>query len=182
MPDETTPEPADPFTPEKRPHRAYTEEEKKAWRKKRVNTNKKGNDAEKLAKAYLESQGYKVHRAVRAYRPIGNGRLINFQTDIFGCIDLVCKKPGERTRWIQVTTDSGFGRKVEALKSVHWDVTYDSVEIWQWMQRKMTAGMTRKEFLEWKHFKVRVLDDGFTQETKVHLPSTGASSKTAPVS
>jgi hypothetical protein len=105
-----------------------------------------------MAKTTLERQGYKVHRTIRS----------RFNSnDVFGCIDLVAKRRGERTRWIQVTSDGGIGRKATDLAEVPWDPLFDLVEVWQWKGRKMTAGMTREVWRKWQHFVVRSLWDDF---------------------
>ena len=79
-------------------------------KKRKVNTSSKGTAIELAAIKVLEAEGYKVHRCVRT--GVKRGPFYFSQSnDVFGCIDLVAKKKGERTRWIQVTADSGIGRK-----------------------------------------------------------------------
>ncbi len=104
-------------------------------RSKRVNRAAKGTAIELTAIKMLEAEGYTVHRCVRTGVKRGN-MYYSQSNDVFGCIDLVAKKHGERTRWIQVTADSGIGRKKDDLANVPWDPLFDSVEIWRWVGSK----------------------------------------------
>jgi hypothetical protein len=127
---------------------------------KRVNRSAKGTAIELAALKLLEAEGYKVHRCVRT--GVKRGPFYYSQSnDVFGCIDLVAKKKGQRTRWIQVTAHSGIGKKKADLAEVPWDPLYDSVEIWRWV-----GGGTRKhkstgEWLDRQYFQVYHLDDGY---------------------
>ena len=70
--------------------------------KRKVNTSAKGTSIELAAIKLLEAEGYKVHRCVRT--GVKRGPFYFSQSnDVFGCIDLVAKRFGSRTRWIQVT-------------------------------------------------------------------------------
>lgn len=149
--------------------------------KKRKNTNKIGNEAELIAKEHLERQGYLVHRAARAYRPVGNGQLVNVQTDVFGCIDLVAKKKNHATLWIQVTVDGGIGRKMKDLQKVPWNLD-DIVQVWQWKKRSMRECETRAEYQKWLHFRVIEIDHltddkEFAEKAKVFPLESNKSSK-----
>lgn len=82
----------------------------------------KGAQAEREAEACLQADGwitYRVMRGGRMYAPI----------DIFGCIDLIAKKQGHLTRWIQVTAAKYFTHKFEEMLTVPWGEG-DLVEIW----------------------------------------------------
>lgn len=82
--------------------------------------------------------------------------------DVFGCIDLIAKKAGERTRWIQVTADGGIGRKKNDLAEVPWDGLFDSVEIWRWVGTKRGRKDKRTgEKLDDLYFQVYRFDDEF---------------------
>lgn len=141
--------------------------------KGKVNTSKKGTSIELAAIKVLEAEGYKVHRCVRT--GVKRGPFYFSQSnDVFGCIDLVAKKKGARTRWIQVTADSGIGRKKKDLDEVPWDAQFDSVEIWRWV-----GGNTRKHkatgaFLDRQYFQVYRLDTGYElrkdDRVLLHLP------------
>jgi hypothetical protein len=125
--------------------------------KRKVNTSSKGTAIELAAIKVLEAEGYKVHRCVRT--GVKRGPFYFSQSnDVFGCVDLVGKKRGERTRWIQVTAHGGIGQKKKDLDEVPWDAAHDSVEIWRWV-----GGQTRKSKvtglpLERQYFQVYRLD------------------------
>lgn len=101
----------------------------------KVNTSVKGAVIERKAISILKSEGYIIHRAVRTGQWRG-GKYHSQSNDVFGCIDLVAKKFGERTRWIQVTAHSGIGQKKDDLAEVPWDPAHDNVEIWRWVGSK----------------------------------------------
>jgi hypothetical protein len=129
--------------------------------KKRANTSKKGQVVELLAIKLLEAEGYKVHRCIRTGSKRGP-LWISQSNDVFGCIDLVAKKLGERTRWIQVTADSGIGRKRKEMDEVPWDPQFDSVEIWRWVggrrdRKHKTTGAT----LQGQYFQVYHFDEKY---------------------
>lgn len=118
--------------------------------KKRKNTSRKGQVVELTAIKVLEAEGYKVHRCVRT--GVKRGPFYFSQSnDVYGCIDLIAKKIGERTRWIQVTADSGMGRKFEEMLTIPWDIDHDTVEVWRWVggqkrKHKVTGEMLDRQF------------------------------------
>lgn len=121
-----------------------------------MSTSSKGAETERKAIQILESQGYKVHRCVRTGTKRGP-IWVSISNDVYGCIDLVAKKLGERTRWIQVTMDSGIGRKMKDLSEVPWDKTHDSVEIWRWVggrqrKHKITGAPLDAQYFQVYHF------------------------------
>lgn len=129
-------------------------------KKRRVNTSSKGTAIELAAIKVLEAEGYKVHRCVRT--GVRRGPLyISQSNDVFGCIDLVAKRRGERTRWIQVTAHSGIGKKKADLDEVPWDTAFDSVEIWRWVGGASRKHKTTGAFLERQYFQVYRLDRAF---------------------
>lgn len=132
----------------------------KPAKKRRVNTSAKGTAIELAAIKILEAEGYKVHRCVRT--GVKRGPLyISQSNDVFGCIDLVAKKRGTRTRWIQVTADSGIGRKKKDLDEVPWDPVFDSVEIWRWVGGANRKHKTTGAFLERQYFQLYHFDHGY---------------------
>ncbi|MGB1697834.1 MAG: hypothetical protein ACPHK8_05495 [Thermoplasmatota archaeon] len=137
---------------------------KPARPKKGVNTSAKGTAVELTAIKILEAQGYKVHRCVRT--GVKRGKMyISQSNDVFGCIDLVAKKLGERTRWIQVTAHSGIGQKKQDLSEVPWDPLFDSVEIWRWVGGKHGRKDKRTgEVLDDLYFQVYCLDNDYALE------------------
>lgn len=129
-------------------------------RKKRVNTSTKGAHVELLAIKLLEAEGYKVHRCIRTGQRRGP-IYVSQSNDVFGCIDLVAKKLGHRTRWIQVTADSGIGRKRREMDSVPWDPQIDAVEIWRWVGGQKRRSKVDGSWLARQYFQVYHFDDGY---------------------
>jgi hypothetical protein len=128
--------------------------------KRKVNTSAKGTGIELAAIKVLEAEGYKVHRCVRT--GVKRGPFYFSQSnDVFGCIDLVAKKRGTRTRWIQVTAHSGIGQKKKDLDEVPWDPAHDSVEIWRWVGGQNRKHKATGAFLERQYFQVYHLDHGY---------------------
>lgn len=134
-----------------------------------VNRAAKGTAIELTAIKVLEAQGYTVHRCVRT--GVKRGKMYFSQSnDIFGCIDLVAKKQGERTRWIQVTADGGIGRKKADLAEVPWDCLFDSVEIWRWVGSKRGRKDKRTgERLDDMYFQIYHHDDSYELQADKRL-------------
>lgn len=126
----------------------------------KLNTSSKGTKIELLAIKILEAEGYKVHRCVRTGVSRG-GRYFSQSNDVFGCIDLVAKKRGERTRWVQVTAHGGIGQKKKDLSEVPWDPLFDSVEIWRWVGGRARKHKTTGEMLERQYFQVYHHDEDY---------------------
>lgn len=79
-----------------------------------------------------QGQGWTMHRTIRnsymtAAGPRSNGN------DVFGAVDLIGKKVGERTLWLQVTKHTTISNKIEALEAIPWDDRFDDVQIWRWV-------------------------------------------------
>lgn len=101
-----------------------------------VNKAAKGTRIELKAIKIMESMGYTVHRCVRTHVKRG-GMFISQSNDVFGCIDLIGKKHGHPTLWVQVTTKTvSIGSKMKDLHEVPWDDLHDKVEIWQYWGAK----------------------------------------------
>ncbi|MES2154743.1 MAG: hypothetical protein V4510_06360 [bacterium] len=140
-----------------------------AKNRKRANSSKKGQQVELLAIKLLEAEGYKVHRCVRT--GIKRGPFyISQSNDVFGCIDLVGKKMGERTRWIQVTAHSGIGQKKADIAEVPWDPLFDSVEIWRWVGGRRRKHKVTGVDLAAQYFQVYHFDDGFQLRADRRVP------------
>jgi hypothetical protein len=140
-----------------------------APKKRKVNTSSKGTAIELAAIKVLEAEGYKVHRCVRT--GVKRGLFYFSQSnDVFGCIDLVAKKRGTRTRWIQVTADGGIGRKKADLAEVPWDPAFDSVEIWRWVGGNARKHKTTGDWLERQYFQVYHLDHGYVLDKDRRIP------------
>ena len=137
--------------------------------KRKVNTSSKGTAIELSAIKVLEAEGYKVHRCVRT--GVKRGPFYYSQSnDVFGCIDLVAKKKGTRTRWIQVTAHSGIGKKKADLAEVPWDPVFDSVEIWRWVGGGARKHKTTGDWLERQYFQVYHLDQGYVLDKDRRIP------------
>lgn len=96
-----------------------------------------GLEHERRVLTHLRLEEHKVHRTTRTSRQRRGGRWMSQSNDIFGCIDILAKRAGERMRYIQVTSGSGdIGRKKAKLSRIPWDTQYESVEIWRWVSGK----------------------------------------------
>lgn len=107
----------------------------------------KGNGYELEAKKTLEAYGWKVFRQHRKPMFI-KGQMITVGADIFGC-DLVCKLPGVKTLWVQVSTPENLSAK-KAQMFVHpMNPQFETYEVWSRISGK-------------KEFEVHrfVVDDG----------------------
>ncbi|MCA1812095.1 MAG: hypothetical protein LC623_08815 [Halobacteriales archaeon] len=96
-----------------------------------VNRIEKGRRLEAQAVELLRSHGYDVHRCIRTPYQTPRGWK-SHANDIFGCVDLIAKRAGERTRWIQVTSSRSIGTRRTAFACIEWNPLHDSVELWQW--------------------------------------------------
>lgn len=93
-----------------------------------ANSNQRGNTYELEVKKILESEGWEVFRQHRKQMYM-NGKMIMVGCDVFGC-DLIAKKPGEKTLWVQVTTRPQKSLKSKTLLSYPWSFEHDSVQLW----------------------------------------------------
>jgi hypothetical protein len=99
---------------------------------KRKNPVEIGRKLELAAAKHIQGQDWKVHRTIRnsyqtAAGPRSNGN------DVFGAVDLIGKKSGERTLWLQITKHTTVRDKIEALEAIPWDDRFDDVQIWRWV-------------------------------------------------
>lgn len=108
-----------------------------------MSNSSKGNQYENEVKAILEADGWHVegqHRMAR-YLPdwaalkkgIKNAprRLVMQGRDVFGS-DLIAKKKGEKTRWIQVGVRDMRMAKIRQIwyATSAWNLEHDIVEVW----------------------------------------------------
>lgn len=111
-------------------------------------SNKARGDAHELeVKAYHEALGwtvFKQHRKVVGMIFVKDKRTGTMKmlprmagADIFGC-DMICKKRGELTKWIQVGADGAKSKKEKQLNEFQWDTNHESVEIWLRVEGKKT--------------------------------------------
>lgn len=86
----------------------------------------RGNAYEKEVKAILEEKGYVVERALPKLVWIpGRKAPISQSHDFFGCWDLIAKKAGERTLWIQVSTWEHFSDKRKQIVKAGFPINHD---------------------------------------------------------
>jgi hypothetical protein len=93
---------------------------------------KSGMQYQDWIRKYLEERGYSVEN----FKPISIRREIKgkevwqrFRQDPFDS-DLIAKKVGERTLWIQATLHTGLTIKKEKMLKHPWTIEYDDVQIW----------------------------------------------------
>ena len=101
---------------------------------KKRNNNQRGAEVERKVMHFLQERGYSVHHSVRSvYR---TGPIIRCNSnDVFHCIDIVAVNPGEKTRFIQVTTTSGIGAKLKKILKIKWNLRYSSIEVWRYASK-----------------------------------------------
>lgn len=111
-------------------------------------SNKAKGDAHELeVKDYLEALGwtvFKQHRKVAGMffvfdKRTGQKKMMPRMkgADIFGC-DIIAKKPGELTRWIQVGAEGAKSKKEAQLNEFYWDTDHETTEIWLRVEGKKT--------------------------------------------
>jgi hypothetical protein len=99
-----------------------------------MKSTQKGNLYEKEVKTILEADGWHVegqHRKVMWIRDkyTGQMKMIMAGRDIFG-VDLIAKKLGQKTRWIQVSTLTQKSAKQKQVLIFPWTLEHESVELW----------------------------------------------------
>lgn len=109
----------------------------------------KGKSYEREVVKILEKQGWMIEKAIN--KTVWNkGKVFSIAHDFFGMFDIIAKKAGHTTRWIQVSTWEMSSVKRNKLSSLNWTTDYDSVEIWARMRHQRIP-----------HFRVLHSDDGF---------------------
>lgn len=99
-----------------------------------MKSTQKGNQFEGEARKILEAQGWLVegqHRKVMWIRDKKTGlmKMIMAGRDIYGC-DLIAKKRGQRTKWLQVSTVSQKASKQRQVLIFPWTLEHEDVELW----------------------------------------------------
>lgn len=105
-------------------------------------SNKARGDAHELeVKTYLEAEGwtvFKQHRKIAGMVKTPKGLFPRMAgADIFGC-DMIAKKKGHLTRWIQVGVDGAKSKKEDQLNEFYWDPAHETTEIWLRVKGKKT--------------------------------------------
>ena len=99
-----------------------------------MKSTQKGNQYEREVRDILEAQGWLVegqHRKVMWIRDqkTGQMKMIMSGRDIYGC-DLIAKKLGSKTRWIQVSTVPQKSSKERQVMEFPWTLEHEDVELW----------------------------------------------------
>jgi hypothetical protein len=94
-----------------------------------MKSTQKGNQYEKEVKLILQAKGWHVEGQHRKVMFLGPGKMIMAGRDIYGC-DLICKKQGEKTLWIQVSTIENKSKKEKQVKEFPWTLEHESLQLW----------------------------------------------------
>ena len=87
-----------------------------------------GNGFEIEVKKTLEKDGYSVFRQHR--KPLFmKGKMITIGADVFGC-DLIARKQGQPTLWVQVSTVSQKSTKEKQVLEHPWNLIDEKVQLW----------------------------------------------------
>jgi hypothetical protein len=129
----------------------------------------KGNQYEIEVKKHLEAEGWTVFRQHR--KPLWiKKRMITVGADIFGC-DIIAKKKGHLTKWIQVSADGAKSKKEDQLNEFPWDTNHESVEIWLRVEGKKAF---RVFMLEGSVLPGGGLGQQFVEKELCHIRHTSA--------
>jgi len=95
-----------------------------------LSTRSRGSAAELEVQKWYEGRGWRVHRAYASVVQT-KGRAFSRSHDVFGLFDLVAKKPGEPTLWVQVTIGPRLAEKLKTLRAAGdlWNIC-DTCLIW----------------------------------------------------
>lgn len=92
-----------------------------------MNTAAKGKKFEKEVMDILESEGWLVEQAVNKTVWLGAGRVISVAHDFFGAFDVIGKRLGDPTLWVQVTVWDGVSeRRRKLLGGYQWNSDHDA--------------------------------------------------------
>lgn len=123
----------------------------------------KGRRIERIAIEVLEADGYLVERCRRQVVRRPGQAPFQVGNDFFGCIDIIAKKAGCRTLWIQVTGKGSAAAKIQAMNAVPWNLVADQVEVWRWVTGKSIDGRTGLP-RPTHYFQRYSLDDNFAKK------------------
>lgn len=119
----------------------------------------RGKTYEREAIKILEKQDWLVEHAMNKTIYI-KGRIMSISHDFFHMFDIIAKKPGYTTRWIQVSTWEQSSTKRKQLFSLNWTTDYDSVEIWARVRGGIKPGfriLHAKNGFEWDGLDVELV-------------------------
>ncbi len=95
-----------------------------------VSKRQRGSSLESQVRQLLIDWGYSVHRSQTSVIN-RNGMFFCNSNDVFHAIDIIALKPDEKSHWLQVTSDSGMGRKIDKLAPVKWNYEHSWIEVWK---------------------------------------------------
>ena len=122
----------------------------------RKGTSQKGTKYENFVANNFRLMKYTVHQVKQNRRRI-RGRFINIGEDILGA-DIIAKKKGRRTVWIQVTTGYQLKKKANAFFEFNcWTHIYDRLIVILAIENKEEAT------LQWKTYEWKDKTDIFTE-------------------
>lgn len=127
-----------------------------------ASSKQKGAAKEAHAAAIYERLGYRLEKARPVYRYI-NGRPRAKAVDLFGLFDLVGKRAGARTLWVQVKSqESDAYAACKAIReSGLFDARFDDVHVLNWLGASRPGAPGA--------FQVRRLDDDFATDRAMVL-------------
>lgn len=85
----------------------------------------KGSKYEREVMKILENDGWVVERAHPQFIPVGPGRIISKAHDYFGAWDIIGKRPGYKTLWVQVSTLAHVSDKRAQVNGFPWTPEHD---------------------------------------------------------
>jgi hypothetical protein len=122
----------------------------------------RGATYEKEVLAILAAKGYVCERAMPkiVWIPRAGRRMpISTSHDFFGAWDIIAKKPGEPTRWIQVTVYERAGRQDKRKEMLVFpENAMDSLELWA----RIRGGRS-------PHFRIHYAKDNYAWTGAVEL-------------
>lgn len=90
-----------------------------------MSNSSKGKAYEREAMEVLKADGYMVEQAIPKTIWIGAGRIISVAHDFFGVWDIIAKKLGEPTLWVQVTTWESISPRRKKIQEYCWNSDFD---------------------------------------------------------
>lgn len=132
-----------------------------------ISKRKKGSENELKIQKFYESQSYIVHRAYPSFVKTKTGVFVR-SNDVFTIFDMICKKKGKNTRWVQVTTGPRKAEKEAKVKAFPdiWSGN-DVLELW------LSYGFGRLELHKSPLWK-RYLWNFITREFDLHEEIQGS--------
>lgn len=94
-----------------------------------MKSTRKGSQYEREVRDILQAGGWSVEGQHRKVCFLGPGRMVMAGRDIFGC-DLIAKRPGEKTLWIQVSTQQNKSKKEKQVLAFPWTLAYETLQLW----------------------------------------------------